>query len=91
MSYHQTDSEPRLRPLYPAQAGMVLGRSEVLYVRPVPAVARPDAADRAVFPRLRGLPRVDDHRVVSGIVHVIRNGLMWKDAGAECAFWRASM
>jgi len=25
-------------------------------------------------------PRVDDRRVVSGIVHVIRNGLMWKDA-----------
>ena len=32
------------------------------------------------FPRSRGLPRVDDRRVVSGIVYVIRNGLMWKDA-----------
>jgi transposase len=32
------------------------------------------------FPRLRGLPRVDDSRVVSGTVYVIRNGLQWKDA-----------
>ena len=28
----------------------------------------------------RGVPRVDDRRVISGIIHVIRNGLMWKDA-----------
>ena len=27
-----------------------------------------------------GVPRVDDRGVVSGIVHVIRNGLQWKDA-----------
>jgi len=27
-----------------------------------------------------GVPRVDDRRVVSGIVYVIRNGLQWKDA-----------
>jgi transposase len=26
------------------------------------------------------VPRVDDRRVVSGIVYVIRNGLQWKDA-----------
>jgi len=26
-----------------------------------------------------GIPRVDDRRVVSGIVHVIHNGLQWKD------------
>ena len=32
------------------------------------------------FPRPRGLPRVDDRRVVSGILYVIRNGLQWKDA-----------
>ena len=32
------------------------------------------------FPRSRGLRRVDDRRVISGIVYVIRNGLMWKDA-----------
>ena len=34
------------------------------------------------FPRSRGLARVDDRRVVSGIVYVIRNGLQWKDAPA---------
>jgi transposase len=34
------------------------------------------------FPRTRGIPRVDDRRVVSGIVHVIRNGLRWRDAPA---------
>lgn len=33
-----------------------------------------------VFPISRGLPRVDDRRVISGIVYVIRNGLKWKDA-----------
>ena len=32
------------------------------------------------FPRSRGLPRVDDRRVISGIVYVIRHGLQWKDA-----------
>ena len=32
------------------------------------------------FPRARGLPRVDDRRVISGIVHVLRHGLQWKDA-----------
>ena len=32
------------------------------------------------FPRSRGLARVDDRRVVSGIIYIIRNGLMWKDA-----------
>lgn len=30
-------------------------------------------------PRSRGLRRVDDRRLVSGIVYVIRNGLQWKD------------
>ena len=28
----------------------------------------------------RGVPRVDDRRVISGIIHVIRGGLMWRDA-----------
>jgi transposase/predicted DNA-binding ribbon-helix-helix protein len=35
------------------------------------------------FPLAHGVPRVDDLRVVSGIVHVIRNGLQWKDAPSE--------
>jgi transposase len=32
------------------------------------------------FPLSHGAPQVDDRRVVSGIVYVIRNGLQWKDA-----------
>lgn len=32
------------------------------------------------FPLPHGVPRVDDRRVISGIVYVIRNGLPWKDA-----------
>lgn len=31
----------------------------------------------------RGVPRVDDRRVISGIIHVIRHGLMWRDAPAD--------
>ena len=30
----------------------------------------------------RGVPRVDDRRVISGIIHVIKGGLMWRDAPA---------
>ena len=32
------------------------------------------------FPRSRGKARVDDRRVLSGIIHVQRNGLRWCDA-----------
>ena len=32
------------------------------------------------FPLPRGKPRVDDRRVVSGIIYVIRHGLQWRDA-----------
>ncbi|MEO7026762.1 MAG: IS5 family transposase [Caulobacteraceae bacterium] len=32
------------------------------------------------FPLSHGIPRVDDRRVISGIVFVIRNGLRWRDA-----------
>lgn len=35
------------------------------------------------FPRSHGAPRVDDRRVVSGIIYVIRHGLQWKDAPDE--------
>ncbi len=33
-----------------------------------------------LFARWRGRRRVDDRRVISGIVYVIRHGLRWKDA-----------
>ena len=35
------------------------------------------------FPRSHGVPRVDDRRVISGIIHVIRNGLIPKDVGDD--------
>lgn len=35
------------------------------------------------FPRSHGAPRVDDRRVVSGIIYVIKHGLQWKDAPDE--------
>ena len=35
------------------------------------------------FPRSHGIPRVDDKRVLSGIIFVIRNGLRWRDAPAD--------
>ena len=35
---------------------------------------------RPYFPLSHGVPRVDDRRVLSGIAHVLRNGLRWCDA-----------
>ena len=32
------------------------------------------------FPLSHGISRVDDRRIVSGIVYVIKHGLMWRDA-----------
>ena len=34
------------------------------------------------FPYPNGVPRVDDLRVISGIIYVLRNGLRWQDAPA---------
>ncbi len=34
-------------------------------------------------PKSRGVARVDDLKVLSGILHVIRNGLRWRDAPPE--------
>ena len=34
------------------------------------------------FPKSRGKPRVNDRKVLSGIIFVQRNGLMWKHAPA---------
>jgi len=38
---------------------------------------------RPYFPLSHGIARVDDLRVVSGIIYVIKNGLQWKDAPRE--------
>ena len=35
------------------------------------------------FPKAHGKPRVDDRRVLSGIIFINRNGLRWRDAPAE--------
>ena len=35
------------------------------------------------FPPSRGVPRVDDLRVISGIIFVLKRGLPWRDAPAE--------
>ena len=35
------------------------------------------------FPRSHGKPRVDDRRVLSGIIFINRNGLRWRDAPSE--------
>ena len=38
---------------------------------------------KCYFPRSHGVPRVDDRRIVSGIIYVIKQGLQWKDAPRE--------
>lgn len=38
---------------------------------------------RPFFPKSHGKPRVDDTRVLSGIIFINRNGLRWRDAPAE--------
>lgn len=35
------------------------------------------------FPLSHGIPRIDDLNVISGIIHVIKRGLQWKDAPRE--------
>ena len=35
------------------------------------------------FPLSHGIPRVNDRRIISGIIFVIRNGLRWRDAPKE--------
>ena len=35
------------------------------------------------FPKSHGKPRVDDRRVLSGIIFINRNGLRWYDAPRE--------
>ena len=37
------------------------------------------------FPLSHGVPRVDDKRVLSGIIFINRNGLRWRDAPAVCS------
>ncbi len=41
------------------------------------------AAVKPLLPRLGGKPRVDDRRVISGILHRYREGLRWRTIPAE--------
>ena len=36
-----------------------------------------------MLPHLGGKPRVDDRRVISGILHVLKTGCRWRDVPAE--------
>jgi transposase len=36
------------------------------------------------FPLSHGILRVNDRRIISGIIFVIRNGLRWRDRLADC-------
>ena len=38
---------------------------------------------RPYFPKSHGVPRLDDRRVLSGIIFINRNGLRWCDAPKE--------
>lgn len=38
---------------------------------------------RPFFPKSHGKPRVDDRRVLSGIIFINRSGLRWRDAPRE--------
>lgn len=40
------------------------------------------------FPKSHGKPRVDDKRVLSGIIFINRNGLRWRDAPKEYELMR---
>ena len=46
---------------------------------------------RPSFPKSRGKPRVDDRRMLSGIIFIQRNGLMWKHAPADYGRRRRSI
>ena len=35
------------------------------------------------FPSSHGVARVDDRRVISGIIHVLKRGMQWRDAPRE--------
>ena len=39
-------------------------------------------SELTLFGKSRGKPRVDDRRVLSGIIFIHRNGLMWKHASS---------
>src|SRR6478735_4931644 len=60
---------------------MILGLAEVAAMTELFLLTEQQTSRiRPHFPRSHGKPRVDDRRVISGIIYVIRYGLEWKDA-----------
>ena len=43
-------------------------------------VRDPDGEDITILSEAACVPRVDDRKVISGIVYVLKNGWQWKDA-----------
>jgi transposase len=62
---------------------MIQWRQEVSYVAFVLARRRAPETHWAHVSEASGRQRADDRRVLSGIIHVIRNGLRWRDAPSE--------
>jgi hypothetical protein len=54
-----------------------------VHVMPVLAHRRTASTYPTPFPKAPGVGRADHLRVLSGIVHVIRSGLLWRDASPE--------
>ena len=46
-------------------------------------LTRRGSPDRTIFSFVAGVARVDNQRMISGIIFVIRNGLRWHDAPRE--------
>jgi transposase len=68
--------------LAPAAVGRFKVSFEEVLIVDIP-FGRSEAQMRRIepfFPLLHGIPRVGDPRMISGIVYVIKHGLMWRDA-----------
>lgn len=50
---------------------------------------KPVGSYQAIFPKPHGVPRVDGRRVLSGIIHVLKPGLQWRNAPARCVGLKA--
>ena len=56
---------------------------EVSHAYPVLPFRKPDGTDQPFLSPFSRCSRVDDRRVVSGIIYAIKHGLQWKDAPDE--------
>ena len=65
-----------------SQKGLIQWRNRrgTADVRAVVGERGSDAPDLILFPLSHGIPRVDDRRIASGVIFVIRNGPPWRDA-----------